>query len=457
MKHFQGLTPAEFYRLRDQRTELCVGSEILGNAAVHISIDESEASTPQGQLAFLTLVNLSARWCRNISISAPDQQVHPRLASYYHGRLRDEALKIANMADPFINVSSGGFEARIHVHVGTLSPQGSFSVCGRDWVAFAGAAVIRAPKPTDDENFLGTLLSSCIGAAHAMRVAIGDDELYEDIEVSLWNLETGAAATNGPVLAPSTIGRLLMVGLGAVGSSLAYTLAMTPMRPNAVALVDADAVDYPNLNRSPVFFAEHVGKKKVDVVSQCFPGLTPDLAPNRVEDAVRSGLRIDQFDLVIPAANVPEARTTIMTNTPPLMISASTGTQWDAYKQRHIPLQDDCLICRFPMKNPLPAMACATGSIAPLVAESDAAPQTGALPFLSLAGAIVATADICKIPFEQSFREGTNRSILSFRGSELILASSHRLPKPGCSYCTKPDVFEALGSKRLFATYSQLR
>lgn len=454
MRTFRGLTSSDFYQLRDQRTELSISSDVLLAAATHISVDDFEASNLPGQLAFLTLVNLSSRWCRKISLSGPNIEIHPKLAPFYSGRLIDEASRIAVAADPFIELTQGDSGAQNRVHVGTRALD-AFRVCGRGWLAFGGSAVEQAPKEVDIENPLGALLSACIGVAHSMRVAIGDEDLYESTVVSLWNLETGAVAEGGPKLSPLDLGRVLIVGLGAVGSGIAHSLSFTPVRPEETVLVDEDSVDFPNLNRSPVFFAEDVTDgKKVEVVAATVPGLRP--APNQVgiEDAVRNGVRIDEFDLVIPAANVPSARTTIMGNTPPLMISASTGTQWDAYRQRHIPLQDDCLICRFPLNQPPPTLMCSSGGISPIAAVSEAPAQTGALPFLSLAGSILAVAEICKLSFVDATRASTNRTVLSFRSADLIMASSHRLAKPECSYCVQPQLFDALGTHRRFASYS---
>ena len=367
MNTFNGLTAAEFYFRRDARTITIVGNGLALSRLI-ISVDDAEAETFSGQLAFLLLVNLNTRWCRDIQFKVPDVAVHPDLKVFFGcSNLHEATSRLASAIDPFGSFDIAKFELgksheRVHIHVGIQVARGAYPLMGRGWMAGCGECILTNPLIGEQCNPLGAALAASIGTAWAMRQCIGDTEVFADVMLSLWNYDDGAAATDGPALANSSLGRLLMVGIGAVGSSMAYLLPLLRQKPSGVCLVDADDVDYPNLNRAPAFLAEDVGVKKVQVVARHLErsGITTKFVPEWFDGIVVS---VADFDLVVPAANEPAAREAIMNSVPPLMISASTGTQWDAYRQRHIPIKDDCLVCRFPSKNPAPALGCATGKV----------------------------------------------------------------------------------------------
>lgn len=460
MKIWNGLTSTVFYARRDERTVTLVDGGVLAQARIQLSMDSDEAITFAGQLTFLLMVNLNARWCRNIRIVSPDSPLHPDLAKFFGFTCLSGSQSLARAIDPFGEFEWNSDKAfdddeRVKVHVGRSGSPGSYLVMGRGWRAAAGPSVTSQPLTGDERNPLGAALAAAIGTCYTMRQSIGHTNIFADTKLSLWNWSEDEEAIDGLGLAEANLGRVLIVGTGAIGSSIAYLLPLLKRTPDYVVLIDHDDVDYPNLNRAPVFLANDVGQTKVTIVAEHLrkTGIPAYDISNRFDG---SQVKMSDFDLVVPAANESAARQAIMNNVPPVMISASTGSQWDVYRQRHIPLHDDCLICRFPIQEEAPALVCATGElgtssetkVAGMESEHGGA-ETGALPFLSLAGAVMACADIAKLNLD-GYLKPINSTSLWFRSPSLCFTNSQKTPVTGCSYCLPDSVVLALNKTRLY-------
>lgn len=110
MKGVAGLTAEQFYDHRDQRTALVVPSTRYRNACVQITL-ASDATSFADQIAFLTAVNLTARWCRSIALSAPAVALDARLAAAFDFpgmTVVEAAAALAHAADPFGHFSVDG-------------------------------------------------------------------------------------------------------------------------------------------------------------------------------------------------------------------------------------------------------------------------------------------------------------------------------------------------------------
>lgn len=441
MKKWRGMTAERFYELRDARTSLQVASDARQSARIRLSIDDEEAQTFAGQLCFLSLVNMSSRWCRNISLEAPSIKVDPRLQVMFGGAdLQNAARGCGQVADPFgtfMFADEGKYSA--HIHVGADSPPGAFQVIGRGWIAFAGSEVAAASG--NDSNPLGAILAACIGACQALRLAIGDQDVAQKACLSLWNFGAGDEADQGPDMVQADLGRLAVIGVGAIGAAIAYYMPLLSVSPSHIALVDKDTVEIPNLNRVPVFFADDVAQGKSVIVSAYLKrfGIDAISIPEWFNGDV---VDLGEYDLVVAGANERNVQPLMMANCPPLLIGASTGSAWDAYFQRHIPLVEDCLECRIPTMDGTPVkLHCSSGDITPVTASGE--PQTGALPFLSVAAALMALAEIQKLGTE-TYPLNENFSMISFRNPEFFFMTQQLSPRPRCSYCWRDRVFRRL-------------
>jgi len=260
-------------------------------------------------------------------------------------------------------------------------------------------------------------------------------------------LHHGGAVIDGPDLQKSDIGRVLLIGAGAVGASIAYLLPLLNLNFSDLCIINPDQVDYSNLNRVPLFFIEHIGVPKSEVVHNylCAASVPSRYIGKWFNDVIGPELSLQNFDVVIPVANEHGVRAAVQANYPPVMIHGSTGSQWDAYAGRHIPLVDDCLVCRFPQ--PAAAPRCAQGVLKEQE-SAGAAPLTGALPFLSLAAGVLALADLVKLVIPGD-PPNANTTILSFKSANLRPMIFDRVPRANCGGCPDPVVWQKLnGSSR---------
>lgn len=448
-----------FYALRDSRTTTYSGTSDYRDARVVVSVDDAEAETASGQIGFLTAANLLARWCRSARFVAPKIELHPRARPLVEGDplLGEAAAAIAAAADPYgdFGVGSAGRDVvDWHLHIGARNPAAASRILGRGWLALAGGAVQELPEG-DGDAVLGAVLAACVGTAHAFRAAIGHPRALGDLRLSLWNLRGAAAAVDGPKNIEGDLARVHLIGCGAVGSAMAYLLPLARLRASGgVVSVDGDRVDVTNLNRAPLFSFADVGKPKVQVVSSYLRrnGFDVEECEKWFDEAVDSGqVFAPRPDVVIPAANDRGVRHSIQSQVPPLQVYGTTGRNWDAFLGRHIPLQEDCLACRFPAPVVFdePPLACAT---APIRAPGDSHAESvdAALPFLSTAAAVLGVAELVKATLE-GFPRNPNFACLDFGGDLSDFVRAQRRETARCHCTQQRRVWLELNGRSRFA------
>ena len=455
MTGIAGLTAEKFYEQRDHRTGLVIASTAYREASVQITLGP-EATSFADQVAFLTAVNLTARWCRRIALSAPALAIDPRLGTAF-GLARMSAAQaaaaLAHAADPFAQVGADlAAEPAIHLVIGTDAPRGAYPILGRGWIAMAGDAV---RGDGDTENPLGAVLAACVGVAYLFRTAVGVPR-PDRVRLSLWNLRGGEAADKGPRLPLVSLGRVLVVGCGAVGSAILYLAPLAGLG-GEFDLVDRDRVQISNLSTAPIFFADSLGDQKVEIAVEYLKrnGLAAVAHPLWFDDAVAAGRVFgERPDLVIPAANERDVRRQIQHQVPPLQIYGTTGRNWDVFLGRHIPLKEDCLACRFPRAHLVgePALACGSGNL-PTAPRVDA-PVTATLPFLPTAAAVIAVAELVKTALP-GYPRNANFGCLDFFGTlgDFLVICHER--RHGCICRGQTDVWIQLNAATNFALLSK--
>ncbi|SFI17633.1 ThiF family adenylyltransferase [Modicisalibacter xianhensis] len=88
------------------------------------------------------------------------------------------------------------------------------------------------------------------------------DEMQRDRAIAAWSLFGGSPTTVRTQIAHSSVA---ILGLGGVGTAVAVALAKTGV--GRFALFDSDCVEEPNLNKSSIFYKNHIGTPKVDVLA----------------------------------------------------------------------------------------------------------------------------------------------------------------------------------------------
>lgn len=384
----------EFYRLRDRRTVEYTGHlgvTDVGGAPVHVAIDATAAACAPGQLALLALANQLARVHRRITFAVPDRGVPLVVRTPFGGTTLGDALLATAAIDPCGTFGPGTRPEGHVVSIGLGAHVGE----GFDWYLGADRAIAYLHRtPVGFTPSVGTLrgaaLASCLGAAAVFRTQLGLTVMPRTL--SAWNYAEGAQAVPGPdSLELLDVGRVLMVGAGAVGAGLAYWLHAFGVAGDWT-VIDKDAVELHNTNRGLVFTAAHAdwphlrpeeAAKKAPVVAAVIPGARAFVGWYDECPAAR-----EKYDVILGLANDRNVRHLIASRNATVTLHATTGANWLSQVHRHIAGRDDCIWCRAgEVQTPL--LGCSTGK----VERPDGTSSDAALPFLSAAsGLMLATA-----------------------------------------------------------------
>ena len=113
-------------------------------------------------------------------------------------------------------------------------------------------------------------------------------------------------------------------------------------------------------------------------------------------------------------------------NVPPLMIHASTTSNWGANHARHIPGRDDCLADRF-LKVVSPAMlSCSMGKV-----ETEGAVVDAALPFASMFAGLLVAADLVRAQLP-GYPQVPNFALFDWYGPLDIIQAWDRRARNAC-------------------------
>src|SRR5207253_10572451 len=142
-------------------------------------------------------------------------------------------------------------------------------------------------------------------------------------------------------------GDLLVAGIGAIGSALLYVLGLGRCR-GRMTVLDRDAVETSNLNRSPLFTAVHAARamNKTDVARKFLEVLNVDC--HAVYGTWREhGAKLSEqlFDVWVSLTNEDGAWATVPFQLPPVVLHGTTTSGWGLALGRHIPRIEDCTSC----------------------------------------------------------------------------------------------------------------
>jgi len=424
----------EFYRLRDDRTNLCCGDRAYQHTACVLHVSPAAATRPEVQVMVTVAANLLSRWCRKVTLVMPPMKADPAL-----GLGGDDLgeLVIAQMrdADPFGQFRLGERDDQAYVTLdigeGGTVPNGPnpVHINASGWLA-----AISREEPTSlpvhgEPNWVGAIAAACLGVAQVFKIAVGmpTSQYLRDGVLDMFQLAWSSDRNQSPWPADLNIGKILMVGAGSVGSAAAYCMRLAGLA-GALTIVDKDLVEVENFNRSPLFGRSAYGLNKAKTVEAFLNGssLTSLGVPLWWNDFLLQHTRSSiDFDVWLPLANEFEVRQAIQHNVPPLMIHASTGNNWGVNHGRHIPGRDDCLVDRFPADT-APSFTCATGPI-----PTSAKPIDAALPFASLFAGLLITADLVRAQLP-GYPQIPNFALFDWYGPLNVIQAWDRIPREGC-------------------------
>jgi hypothetical protein len=420
---------SQFYPQRDLRTVEYVENQPLDAQPVHVAIDDKAAAAPAGQLALLALANQLARVHRRITFalgtpSAPVLVGNPFSAP----TLGETLLSTVTLIDPCGEFRLG---VRPHGQVVSIALGDEVSV-GFDWYIGADRAIGKLAKsPVGFSNVASTLrgaaLASCLGAAAVFRMMLGLETVPRS--VSAWNYSEGAEALPGPeTLEFLNVGRVLMVGAGAVGASLVYWLFAFGFAGDWT-IIDRDTVALHNTNRGLIFTPADAGwpdgapRRKAEILSALISGSRWD-----EEWYDQSKLTEEDYDVVLGLANDFDVRHFIASRNNTVTLHATTGMNWLSQLHRHITGLDDCIWCRAG-EIKTPAFRCSTVDVElPGGTKPDAA-----LPFLSAASGLMLATALQRLQLGEIAGQDRNDWRWDFGSSHKMASTSFHKCREGCS------------------------
>lgn len=409
---------------RDSRSLRYAGRVLDPNHWVLLRADPAYANRYDGQVAILTAANLFGRMTPAVALDIPSVPIVAPLP-WAGADLRDHVLRGLFAANPY-----GNFHARpvrdgdYVIHLGRTGAPAI--VHGSGWNLYAGPA----PSPLPDNesaNPIGPAMAAILAGAEGFRNELSGPAAFQ-LNALAWRAGTAILPDVPPPEMPS-LGALWTVGTGSVGTAILYFVTLAT-RGFSAKLFDMDDVRIHNLDRSPVFTAEHVGMRKVTATAEYLTGVGVAAVKSEPvpldESAVWRDRRQGVPDILVAAANERNVRAVIENGFPPVQIYGTTGVHWQAAVIRHIPLEDPCSCCLFPETAHAPTI-CAGGS----VTRADGQEQMdAALPFLSFAAGAMAAAEILKLGLP-GYPFAPNRVVLNTRPGVRPVHASLSF-RPGC-------------------------
>ena len=463
-----------FYRERDHRTSLEV-TDIAGysQCAIEIRIDPAFAKQPATQAIALLAANLTARWARNVRVILPDVPLDPQYQRGSYRHLGERIIAEMTAADPFGDFQieeprrsqSASTQSPLRLLIGPFRQEHginseNYVVHATGWTALGrrgGGFEIESGRPT---TIAASGLAASLGVADLFKRAIGHPAAhwFPNFSWDTWShrlrhepdLTSEAPAPPGHL----ELGETLLAGVGAIGSSFLYLADLLPLR-GSLAVLDRDAVETSNLNRSPMFTAEDAinAAKKTDVSRRYLA--RQEISVRTVDGTWRehsTQMAEHPFDVWISLTNEDGAWAEVPFLLPPIVLQATTTSGWGMGAGRHIPRREDCVFCRLPRPETQFRGPCAEGNIS---LDESRPPAQAALPFLSAGAASLLLAEYLKLG-ARSLIVLPNEVGADLRyGLPTVMALS-RMPVNGCRGCaaSQSNLWGKWGGRGRYSHYS---
>ena len=451
------MIPDQFYAKRDHRTNLYVrGGGRYVDKIVLLTGDPAVLGTYVGQVIASISANMLSRWCRNVKVLMPNIPMHPLLGA---GTLADTVLAQMRDTDPYgkFEVVERATDLDLVLFVGAEVPADLRSPASTTVVSAAGwAAAVRRPGdgglPVDpqDHNPVGAAAAAVLGGAQVFRDALGLDGIFEP--GLLFDAFSGAPVATRPPHRQFPdgvdLGRVLMTGAGAVGSSAAFFMDVFRVRAQ-LTCVDGDEFKVENLARTALFSYLHCGLKKVEALEQALARsasikVTPQDAWWHCTDQ-----NLGAYDIVLPVANEYGVRQALQSALPPLMTHASTGNNWNVTFGRHIPGRDDCFAERFAGVDKAPKPGCSSGRLP----QSEPDSPDASLPFLSFWAGFLMAVDLVRLGMP-GYPQVPNHALYSFRRGTFSPQLFAKTARSNCECNRQGTIFSKLRASTRFRALS---
>jgi hypothetical protein len=266
----------------------------LERQGIGVAFDDTAADAPEGRRTLELLVDLLARLYPHLVIRRLNENNAPHATAGWAAQFGDTLRARAQAANRCIELPTDHAEATVWVVVGSTQLDGvrgpATYVGSTGWSAGLSTHVPLTSGRT--RNPYGAGAAACLGAAAVFRAVFAQQldsriissdascactPVSSDAGEAVWfSLLTGAVLPQGdagPLLPEHIpIDETYLVGLGAIGQTVAWALSRTPGLEGTLHLVDHQSVDDTNPQRYVWITDADVHRPKVDVAAGHFAG-----------------------------------------------------------------------------------------------------------------------------------------------------------------------------------------
>ncbi|MCA9456986.1 MAG: ThiF family adenylyltransferase [Nitrospira sp.] len=388
------MSVAEFVERLNSRSKMYKDGRVLDTRhCIALRVHPRHATRFETQVSLIVAANLLSRMTLNIVFDIPAAPIHEALP------WQNKSLAQLIQHEVCLNRPDQNYQFRPvqpEDYILNIGPEGgpvNIHSCG--WFAFIGASCSSLPQQ-DGLNPIGAALASIIAITLLFDITpqpIRRDYIFDSFD---WKSDCKDFMKR-PYNNFSSVGNLWFLGLGSVGSSTLYFLSLATQNFNPT-LIDMDQVKIENLDRSPIFRAEHVGLTKVRTAELFLNSIGVKTVRTESvpfsQSQARQNRQIGEPDVFISAANEHDVRHTIELGMPPIQVYTTTGNEWQTTLLRHIPFVDPCSCCIFPPEAHQSESVCGGGEI-PIKETGEKI--DAAFPFLSFMAGLMTAAEILKL------------------------------------------------------------
>jgi molybdopterin/thiamine biosynthesis adenylyltransferase len=338
--------------------EKVVSSFKFDDFAIAISLDSRLAESRNGQFMALAVLNNVSRYARRIFLDLPP--VTKRI-DIPHSESNDLSASLSEFAaniDPSLlvarRVESNELDALVAIGSSQLTSDFNVTINSEGWLAelTQDATLDYVAK---DNNPIGASVASAFAGAEVFKEILRQlgstnravKKKTQHILFSALDYSVDSKNPLNPALPQRVdIGETFLVGAGAVGSSLVFTLKYIEQMQGSLTVIDHDRIDETNLNRYLIACHDDIGRPKVNVAASFLKsGVRAQPIPMRYKDYIQ---RADskRLDLVISTVDNNQTREEIQSDLPREVLHGATHEQTFVVS-RHGFTQGACLGCLF--------------------------------------------------------------------------------------------------------------
>jgi hypothetical protein len=325
----------------------------LGQQVVELAFDGVAANAAEGRAGLDLALRLLVRLYPTIRLTALDPDAQG---------LATELSALARAINPDVELKTKR-QSTVRLVFGDTAPApGLVTIfAGSDrWLAKVST---RRPLGVGKSEVpFGAGAAACLGAANVFRAVLGDflpkPALDDDATLSLFDFSTGGRAACGPKAPAADLRVTPLVGLGAIGHGVIWTLSRTPGLTGVLHLIDPEQIELSNLQRYVLALQTDVGRVKTELARGALAA-----GPSSISlfpfvarwDEYLAGRGHDRVDRVVTALDTAADRIGVQASLPRRILNAWTQVGDLGVSRHGFVDADACLACLYRPSGELPS------------------------------------------------------------------------------------------------------